>query len=198
MAQQNDVTQLLEEWTGGNHTVLNRLWPMVYDELCQVARGHLRYEHRDHTLNTGGLVHEAYLKLVKIDRIRWQNRAHFLALAAQAMRNILVNYAVRRKAQKRGGDQQRVSLDDIEVLSEAQADELLALDEALKRLGGLDARWSRVVESRFFGGLSIKETAVVLNISEATVVRDWTRARAWLNRELGDHLGAKQAAGSTA
>ncbi len=132
------------------------------------------------------LVHEAYLKLVKLDRISWQNRAHFFAIAARAMHTILVDYAVKRKAQKRGGDRQRVPLEDVELMTEARADDLLALDEALRGLEARDARWGQVVECRFFGGLSIKETAEVLGISEATVARDWTQARAWLNRELKD------------
>ncbi len=186
MGRQDDITQMLVQLTGGNRTVLGKLWPVVYDELRRVARGHLRGERRDHTLHTTALVHEAYLKLVKLDRISWQNRAHFFAIAARAMRTILVDYAVKRKAQKRGGDRQRVPLEDVELMTEARADDLLALDEALRGLEARDARWGQVVECRFFGGLSIKETAEVLGISEATVARDWTQARAWLNRELKD------------
>ncbi len=186
MGRQDDITQMLVQLTGGNRTVLGKLWPVVYDELRQVARGHLRGERNDHTLHTTALVHEAYLKLVKLDRISWQNRAHFFAIAARAMRTILVDYAVKRKAQKRGGDRQRVPLEDVELMSETRADDLLALDEALRGLEALDARWGQVVEYRFFGGLSIKETAEVLGVSEATVARDWMQARAWLNRELKD------------
>ena len=186
MGRQDDITQMLVQLTGGNRTVLGKLWPVVYDELRRVARGHLRAERSDHTLNTMALVHEAYLKLVKLDRISWQNRAHFFAIAARAMHTILVDYAVKRKAQKRGGDRQRVPLEDVELMTEARADDLLALDEALRGLEARDARWGQVVECRFFGGLSIKETAEVLGISEATVARDWTQARAWLNRELKD------------
>lgn len=186
MGRQDEITQMLVQLTGGNRTVLGKLWPAVYDELRRVARGHLRGERNDHTLHTTALVHEAYLKLVKLDRISWQNRAHFFAIAARAMRTILVDYAVKRKAQKRGGDRQRVPLEDVELMSETRADDLLALDEALRGLEALDARWGQVVEYRFFGGLSIKETAEVLGISEATVARDWMQARAWLNRELKD------------
>jgi RNA polymerase sigma factor (TIGR02999 family) len=135
-------------------------------------------------MGTTGLVPEAYLKLVRLDRMQWQNRAHFFAIAAQAMRNILVDYAVRRKAQKRGGDRERVSFEE-DFLTEEQADEVLALHEALESLKALDARQASVVECRFFGDLTIDETAEVLGVSNATVSREWALARAWLNREVG-------------
>lgn len=186
MTQQEAVTQLLIDLTDGEAAAMEKLLPIVYDELHRLAHGQLFRERSDHTFSTTDLVHEAYLKLVKLDRMQWQNRAHFFAVAAQAMRNILVNYAVRRKAQKRGGDQVKLSLDDVFVMSEQRAEALLALDEALNRLRTFSERQHRVVECRFFGGLSIEETATVLDVSPATVKRDWNVARAWLNRELRD------------
>lgn len=184
MTQQEAVTQLLIDFTDGEEAAKEKLLPIIYDELHRLAHLQLFKERSDHTFNTTDLVHEAYLKLVKLDRVRWQNRAHFFAVAAQAMRNILINYAVRRKAQKRGGDQVKIPLDDAIMMSEQRADALLALDEALKRLRRLSERQHQVVECRFFGGLSIEETASVLDVSPATVKRDWNVARAWLNREL--------------
>jgi RNA polymerase sigma factor (TIGR02999 family) len=144
----------------------------------------LRGERVDHTLNTTALVHEAYLKLVKLDRMDWKNRAHFFAIAAIAMRNVLVSYAVGRKRQKRGGEQQKVSLDEAEALLIGDEEKILAVDEALKKLERIDERQARVVQCRFFGGLSIEETAHVVGTSTATVSRDWMMARAWLAREL--------------
>ena len=178
------VTGLLQAAAAGDPDAFDQLFPIVYDELKQVAHHRLRRERPGHTLNTTALVHEAYLKLVDLDQIAYQGRAHFFAVAAQAMRNILVNYALKRKAQKRGGGRPHVPLDDVVVMSEQQADELLALDEALERLQALNERQYRVVECRFFGGLTIEESAAVLRISPATVKRDWNHARAWLNREL--------------
>ena len=175
---------MLEALVDGDRSAMARLLPIVYDELRGLAHKQLFNERRDHTFNTTDLVHEAYLKLVKLDRIRWQNRAHFFAIAAQAMRNILVNYAVKRKAQKRGGGQDRIPLDEALVMSEQRAEALLALDEALTRLQAFSERQHRIVECRFFGGLNIEETAEALDISPATVKRDWNVARAWLNREM--------------
>ncbi|GAB5534878.1 MAG: sigma-70 family RNA polymerase sigma factor [Rubricoccaceae bacterium] len=183
-----DVTAHLHAWAGGNAAALDELVPLVYEELERLAHRQLRRERSDHTLDTSGLVHEAYTRLVRLDRIQWNDRAHFLALAAQAMRRVLINYAESRRAQKRGGGKIPVSLDasPIQVASATATDldDLLALDEALKRLAGLDDRQARVVECRFFGGMTVEETASVLEISPATVKRDWTLARAWLNREL--------------
>lgn len=184
MDRQEDVTQLLEALTDGDRAALGQLVPIVYDTLHQMAHRELQGERRGHTLNTTALVHEAYFELVKLDRVDWQDRAHFIAVAAKAMRHVLIDYAVKRKAQKRGGHRRRVPLEDVHAMTTQRAEELLALDEALKRLEAIDERQAHVVECRFFGGLTIKETAEALDISEATVSRDWTRARAWLNREL--------------
>ena len=186
MGNKEDVTQLLRDFSGGNQAALDRLLPVIYDELRKLAHARLRNERSDHTLNTTALVHEAYLELVDLGPIDWQSRAHFFALAARVMRHVLVDYAVRRKALKRGGGLQRISLGDATEIPEQHADELLALDETLRRLERAEPRQCRIVECRFFGGLSIEETAHVLGISPATVTRDWTLARAWLNRELRD------------
>jgi len=186
---QEQATQLLEALVDGDRSAMEKLLPIVYDELRRLAHKQLFNERSDHTFNTTDLVHEAYLKLVKLDRIRWQNRAHFFAIAAQAMRNILVNYAVKRKAQKRGGGQEKIPIDEVLVMSEQRAEALLALDEALKHLNTLSTRQHQIVECRFFGGLSIEETAEVLGVSPATVKRDWNLARAWLNRELREEGG---------
>jgi RNA polymerase sigma factor (TIGR02999 family) len=182
--QQPSVTQLLAELTGGNQDVVNALLPLVYDELYRVAENQLHRERRDHTLNATALVHEAYLKLVDQHRVSWQNRAHFLGVAAQAMRRILINYAQQRRAQKRGGDLIATTFDDELVPREARADQLLDLDEALNRLKSLSERQAAVVEYRFFGGLTHEEVAEVLGVSVPTVRRDWRLARAWLSREL--------------
>lgn len=180
-----EVMRLLRAFSGGDRAALDRLLPVVYDELRKLAHARLRDERSDHTLNTTALVHEAYLELIDLGPIDWQSRAHFFGLAAQVMRHVLVDYAVRRKALKRGGGMQRISLDEAADIAEQRADELLALEEALQRLEKVEPRQSRVVECRFFGGLSIEETAHVLGVSPVTVTRDWTVARAWLNRELG-------------
>lgn len=185
MAPRKDVTRLLQAYAGGDRAALDRLLPVVYDELRTLAHARLRGERAGHTLNTTALVHEAYLELVDLDPVDWQSRAHFFGLAARLMRHILVDYAVRRKAIKRGGDRQRVDLETADAVSEQRADDLLALDEALERLERTEPRRCRVVECRFFVGLSIEETAHVLGVSPVTVTRDWTAARAWLNRELG-------------
>jgi RNA polymerase sigma factor (TIGR02999 family) len=161
---------------------LDRLVPLVYDELRRIAHLQLRGERGDHTLDTGALVHEAYLKLSRLDRIEWRDRGHLLDAAAGAMRRILVDYALARQAQKRGGRRERVPLE--EVVADDSSQELLALDDALRRLAAVSERPARIVEWRFFGGMSIEETAEVLGISPATVKREWTFARAWLNREL--------------
>lgn len=182
--QQPTVTRLLAELTGGNQDVVNALLPLVYDELHRVAENQLRRERQNHTLNATALVHEAYLKLVDQSRVSWQNRAHFLGVAAQAMRRILINYAHQRRALKRGGDLIATTFDDDLVPRETRADQLLDLDEALKRLKSLSERQAAVVEYRFFGGLTHQEVAEVLRVSVPTVRRDWRLARAWLSREL--------------
>jgi RNA polymerase sigma factor (TIGR02999 family) len=185
MTPSGDVTDLLLASSRGDAAARDRLMTLVYDELRAIAHRQLRHERPGHTLQTTALVHEAYLKLVKLDRIEWQNRAQFFAIAAQAIRRVLVDYAVARQRKRRGGGEWRaVSLDDVAQLSESQADEVLALDEALARLKTVYPRQARVVECRFFGGLSIDETAAALDTSAATVKRDWELARAWLNREL--------------
>jgi RNA polymerase sigma factor (TIGR02999 family) len=185
MSRQSEVTQLLSELGRGGPAAVDRLMPIVYDELRHIARRHMRGERPEHTLDTTALVHEAYVKLVGLDRMRWHNRAHFLAVAAQAMRRVLVDYAVTRRAQKRGGERQRVPLEEDALGTGQPVETLLALNTALRRLEEVDARLSRVVEYRYFGGMSVEETAEVLQVSPATIKRDWSLARAWLNRELG-------------
>ena len=165
---------------------MEQMFVVVYNELRQLAARKLRGERDDHTLSTTALVHEAWLELNKLNRIQWQNRGHFLAVAAQAMRRILIDYAVARRRQKRGGGQVVVSLDDGDALAIAhdRADELVDLEEALERLQAINERQAKVVECRFYGGMSVEETADALNVSPATVKREWAIARAWLNREM--------------
>jgi len=187
MATQKDATELLLSLSNGNRDALNELVPIVYDELRAIARRRLRHERPDHTLNTTGLVHEAYLKLIQLDRVQWQSRAHFMAIAAQAMRNILVSHARSRKRIKRGGGAPHVPLEEVEDdLRVDDAERILALDAALERLAELNPRHARVVECRFFGGMTIEETAAVLEVSPATAKRDWALLRRWLGRELAD------------
>jgi RNA polymerase sigma factor (TIGR02999 family) len=179
-----NVTELLAELTGGNQAIVNALLPLIYDELHRMAQNQLQRERKDHTLNATALVHEAYLKLVDQSRVSWQNRAHFLGVAAQAMRRILINYAQQRRAQKRGGDLVATTFDEDLFPDEGRADRLIDLDEALERLKALNERQATVVECRFFGGLTHEEAAEVLGVSVPTVRRDWRLARAWLVREL--------------
>ena len=182
----HDLTELLQAHARGDQTALDRLFPKVYDELRLMARGRMRRERPDHTLGATELVHEAFFRLVRLDRIDWQSRAHFLAIASQAMRNVLLDHAEHRGAQKRGGGDRPVTLEGVEIADDMPGDELLALCEALQRLEQLEPRQARVVECRFFGGLNLDETAHALGISAATVSRDWTIARAWLHAELAD------------
>ena len=163
---------------------LDAVFPVVYEELKRVAHRHLNGELSGHTLGTTALVHEAYLELARLDHIRWPGREYVLAAASRAMRRVLVDYAVARKAEKRGGGQIAEPLDDAVAMAASRSEELLALDEALERLATVHERYARVVECRFFGGMSVEETAEALGTSPATVKRDWTVARAWLNREL--------------
>jgi RNA polymerase sigma factor (TIGR02999 family) len=179
-----DITGLLLAWRAGEPGVFDRLFPLVYDELHRIAHSQLGREPPGHTLDTTSLVHEAYLRLVDQTRVQWTDRSHFFAVATQAMRRILVDYARRYRAQKRGGAPRRVSLKDAMLVAEERADALLAVDEALGELAGLDERLSRVVECRFFGGLTEEETAEVLGITARTVRRDWTKAKGWLHRAL--------------
>ena len=188
MEPQGELTELLNASAVGDREAFDQVFPVVYSKLRRIAHRRMQHERADHTLSTTALVHEAYLKLVDLDRIQYKGRTHFFAVAAQAMRNILVSYAYRRKAIKRGGDQAKLPLDDVVVMSEARAEEVLALDEALQQLKQLDERRHQVVECRFFGGMSIEETATALEISPATVKRDWNLARAWLNRALRNDL----------
>jgi RNA polymerase sigma factor (TIGR02999 family) len=191
MAERSDanVTALLEEFAGGDAGALDRLFPIVYEELQRVAHGQMIRERAGHTLDTTALVHEAYVKLVRHPpRVHWESRLHFFAVAARAMRQILVNHARARGRAKRGSDATQISLDEAVVMPETRSAELVALDEALARLEAMDARQSRVVELRYFGGLTIEETAQVLDVSVVTVKRDWTTARAWLYREVRESL----------
>jgi RNA polymerase sigma factor (TIGR02999 family) len=183
-SSRGQITQLLGELTGGNRSVVDSLLSLVYTELHNMAEGKLAGERRGHTLNATALVHEAYLKLVDQTRVTWQNRSHFLAIAAQAMRRILVNYAEARKAAKRGGGQDLVTFDDDLMGSSTRAEELIDLDEALTRLKSLSERQAAVVEYHFFGGLKHEEIADVLGVSLPTVRNDWRLAKAWLTREL--------------
>ena len=181
---QTGVTDLLVHWSEGDQEALNKLIPLVYDELHKLASRYLRRERRDHTLQTTAVVHEAYLKLVNQRDANWENRVHFFAVAAQVMRRILVDYARRHHASKRGGDLYKLSLDEALVTSEEKGADLLALDEALERLAAIDPRQSRVVELRIFAGLTLEETAQALNISPSTVRREWSMAKAWLHRQI--------------
>jgi RNA polymerase sigma factor (TIGR02999 family) len=179
-----DVTALLMDWSQGNKDALERLTPLVYDELRRIAARYLRKERSDHTLESTALANEAYLRLVDQSKIQWQNRAHFFGVAAQMIRRILVDYARARNTDKRGKGAPQLSLDEAIGVPEHKSVELIALDDALKQLGELDEQQSKIVELRFFVGLSIEETAEVLGISPATVKREWTSAKAWLFREL--------------
>jgi RNA polymerase sigma factor (TIGR02999 family) len=183
-ARAGDVTALLTQVGSRGPAAVDRLMSILYDELRRIASRQLRGERPDHTLETSALVHEAYVKLVGLDRISWQNRAHFLAVASQAMRRVLVDHAVTRHAKKRGGVHRKVPLDDVDPGQAQPVETLVALDTALHRLEKLDPRLSRVVECRYFGGMSIEEAAEALQVSPATIKRDWSVARAWLNREL--------------
>jgi RNA polymerase sigma factor (TIGR02999 family) len=188
---QEEVTRLLEALQRGDEGALDRLFPLVYDELRGIAHGQRQRWQGDYTLDTTGLVHEAYLKLVDQGRASWESRAHFLATAARAMRHILINHARDRRAQKRGGDQPKLSFDELSAklegaagLSDDNADILIALDEALKKLEQVNERQSRIVECRFFGGLTIEETAAALGISTASVSRGWALAQVRLFQDV--------------
>ncbi len=188
MQTPSDVTQMLLRWSEGDQEALDRLFPMVYEQLKRLARARVREDRPDHTLNTTALVHEAYLKLVDLDQVQWTDRAHFFALASRVMRHLLVNYAEKRKAQKRGGDRQRVELDEERLLPDTEVERLLELDETLTRLAAQHPRPAKAIEHSYFGGLTNEETAAVLGISRATVERDLRLARAWLARALGQDL----------
>jgi len=185
MGDDLDITGLLLAWRGGATDARDRLFPLVYDQLRRIAHRQLGGERADHTLGTTGLAHEAYLKLVDQTRVAWADRSHFFAVASQVMRRILVDYARRLRAEKRGGAPKRVSLTDAMLVAEERADTLVALDEALIQLAAVDERLSRVVECRFFGGLTEEETAEVLDVTARTVRRDWIKAKGWLQHALG-------------
>ena len=183
-ATAKSITQLLTAWSDGDRAALDQLMPLVDAELHRLARSYMRRERQGHTLQTTALVNEAYLRLIDQKNVRWQNRAHFMAIAAQVMRRILVDYARRKHYQKRGGGAIQVTLAEAESLADDQSPDLVQLDEALTSLSEIDPRRSQVVELRFFGGLSIEETAEVLKVSPTTVERDWTIAKAWLHKTL--------------
>ena len=185
-----EITRLLLNWSGGEREALDRLIPLVYSQLRQMAHARLREERPDHTLNTTALVHEAYVKLVDINQVQWHDRAHFLAMASRLMRRILVDYWRKKKAYKRGGEFQQIELDEALLMSSARPETVLDLDDALARLERLNPRQSEVIEYRYFGGMTSEETAEVLGISRATVERDLRAARAWLAREWGRHRSA--------
>jgi RNA polymerase sigma factor (TIGR02999 family) len=178
------VTQLLQGWRAGDRKALDALLPLVYDELRRLAHYQLRNERPEHTLRSTALVHEAYFRLVGQDFPQWEGRSHFFAVAAQLMRQILVDYARRHRASKRGSGACKLTLDDAVALPQRKDLDIVALDDALNTLAEIDPRQSRVVELRFFAGLSLEETSEVMGIATATVQRDWTAARAWLHREI--------------
>jgi RNA polymerase sigma-70 factor (ECF subfamily) len=178
------ISQLLVEWSEGDRAALDRLMPLVYDELRRLARSYLRRERPDHTLQATALVHEAYMRLIDQHSVSWQNRAHFFGIASQMMRRILVNHALARATAKRGGHAEKLALDEAIVVDGERQIDLVVLDDALKELEAADARQCRIVELRFFGGLSIEETAELLKLSPATVKREWNTAKLWLRRRI--------------
>ncbi len=189
MNQQNssDITQMLIELTDGNREVVNEILPLIYAELKKIAGNYLRKERGNHTLQPTALVHEAYMKLIDQKQVRWQNRSHFFGIAAQVMRRILMDHARKHKAEKRGGEGENLSLEeDFIVIDKGRSAELLALDEALENLAEIDEAKARIVELRYFGGLSVEETAEVLGVSEITVKRHWRMAKAWLYGQLAN------------
>ena len=182
--QPQEVTQLLLDWGQGDQAALDKLIPLVYQELRMLAQRHMRRENPGHTLQTTALVHEAYVRLIDQKNVRWQNRAHFFAVAARLMRRILLDRARWRLCAKRGGGARQMSLDEAADFSLDRAAEMIALDDALESLAAIDPRKSQVVEMRFFGGLSVEETAETLQVSPETVLRDWRLAKVWLLREM--------------
>lgn len=182
---QQEITDLLQAWERGDQSALEKLVPAVMRELRRLAKGYMRRESPGHTLQTTALINEAFIKLVGQNRVHWENRNHFYAIAAQCMRRVLLDYAKARRREKRGGEPQQVDLSDAVLMSVAQSDELVTLDAALKKLAVEDERKSQVVELRYFGGYSVEEISSILSVSERTVARDWRLARAWLRREMG-------------
>jgi RNA polymerase sigma-70 factor (ECF subfamily) len=184
MSAAHSVTQLLEQWNHGDREALDKLMPLIYEDLRKMARRYMGQQNPGHALQTTALIHEAYLHMVKQKEKHFQNRAHFFGVAALAMRHILVDYARERHTTKRGGGARHISLEEAALVTQERAAELVALDEALRELERLSTRQSRVVELRYFGGLSVEETATVLRISPDTVMRDWSIAKAWLRSAL--------------
>lgn len=182
----NEITQLLKDWSDGDQSAFDKLIPLVYAELHRLAHQHMRRERPGHMLQTSALINEAYLRLIQQPQIRWEGRAHFYGIAARLMRRILVDEARKRNSAKRGGGTIQISLIEATKVSQEQAANVVALDDALKTLETVDSRQSEIVELRFFGGLSIEETAEVLKVSPGTVMRDWTFARAWLRNEMNN------------
>lgn len=181
----NEITQMLIELTDGNQEVVNQILPHIYDELRRLAGSYLRRERSDHTLQPTALVHEAYMKLIDQRQVRWQNRAHFFGIAAQVMRRILMDHARKHKAEKRGGEADKLPLEDeILIVATNRSDQLMALDEALNSLAEMDPQKAKIVELRYFGGLSIEETAEVMGVSVPTINRQWRTAKAWLYGQL--------------
>lgn len=184
MSSAHSVSLLLEQWNNGDREALDKLMPLIYDELRKMARRYMSKQNPGHTLQTTALIHEAYLRMVKQKEKHFENRAHFFGVAAQAMRHILVDYARTRRTAKRGGAARPISLEEAALVTEERAAELVAFDEALQELERLSQRQGRVVELRYFGGLSVEETATVLDVSSDTVMRDWNMAKTWLHRAL--------------
>jgi RNA polymerase sigma-70 factor (ECF subfamily) len=184
MPQEQDVTHVLRDLSDGDPDAPARLMPLVYQELRKLSQGYLKAERADHTLQATALVHEAYIRLVDWENVTWQNRAHFFAVAAQIMRRILVDHAREKQSQKRGGGLTRLSLDEAVSFSRQREVDLVVLDDALESLSLLDTKQSKIVELRFFGGLTVEETAEALNVSPATIKREWTIAKAWLHKKI--------------
>lgn len=182
--QQHEITQLLAEWSDGNQSALDELYPLVYEELHRLARRYMSRERKGHTLQTTALINEAYVRLVDQRNVHWANRSHFFAISAQIMRRILIDHARRHAYAKRGGGAQQVSLEEVAIVATEKSAEIIRLDEALEILAKMDPRRCNVVELRYFGGLSNEEIAGVLKVSENTVTRDWNLARAWLHQQL--------------
>lgn len=184
MSAHGEITRLLAQWQDGNQAALDKLLPLVYEELRRIARGYMRRERPDHMLQTTALVHEAYLRLVEQQNLRWESRVHFFAVAAQVMRHILVDYARGRRRAKRGKGMAELCINEVAIMSEERAEEVIAVNSALENLTAIDPRKSRVFELRYFGGMSVEEAAEALKVSPATVARDWRMAKAWLRREI--------------
>ena len=189
---QHDVTERLLAWRGGDREALDQLIPLVYDHLRQLAHRYMRRERAGHTLQTTAIVNEVYLRLIDQRQVHFENRAHFFAIAAQLMRRIVVDHARTQHRAKRGGGAEQLTLDEAALMSPVQSAEMLALDEALQSLAEIDERKARVIEMRYFGGLSVEETAAVLEVSENTVIRDWALAKAWLRREMDGERGSDE------